>query len=224
MKVYSSSIIILKVLTYSCSRCYIYVLFQCHGDIELNPGSKKFKNKSLSVWHCNLDSLTAHNYSKFTQVKAYNALYNYDFICLSETYLDSTTLDNLLKIDGFNLVRADHPNNINRGRVCIYYKESLPVRVISLPYLKEAFILEMKDNNEKMIVSAIYRYPSQNNCESDFLLNFEQLLSNISTCKPSVFIITGDLIQDLLPVGLMTSTPWKDQNYIRSHPQTDFLN
>ena len=69
-------------------------------------------------------------------------MYKHDFICLSETYLDSSTPDRLLKIDGYILVRADHPNNIKRGGVCIYYKESLPVRVISLPYLKEALLLD----------------------------------------------------------------------------------
>ena len=42
---------------------------------------------------------------------------------MPETYLDSTTSDNLLEIDGYNLVRADHPDNIKRGGVCIYYKE-----------------------------------------------------------------------------------------------------
>ena len=120
-------------------------------------------------------------------------MYKYDCICLSETYLDSTTPDNLLEIDGYNLVRADHPDNIKRGGVCIYYKESLPVRVISLPYLKEGLVLEMNDNNKKMIVSVIYRSPSQNNREFDsFLLNFEQLLSDISTHEPTVSIITGD--------------------------------
>ena len=165
----------------------------CHGDIELNPGPKNLKNKLLSVCHWNLNSLTAHNYSKLTQLKAYISLYKHDFICLSETYLDSTTPDNLIEIDGYNLVRADHPDNIKRGGICIYYKESLPVRVISLPYLKEALLLEMNDNNKKMIVSVIYRSPSQNNREFDsFLLNFEQLLSDISTRKPTVSIITGD--------------------------------
>ena len=135
----------------------------------------------------------AHNYSRLTQLKTYTSMYKYDFICLSETYLDSTTPDYLLEIDGYNLVRADHPDNIKRGGVCIYYKESLPVRVISLPYLKEGLVLEMNDNNKKMIVSVIYRSPSQNNREFDsFLLNFEQLLSDISTRKPTVSIITGD--------------------------------
>ena len=51
----------------------------------------------------------------------------------------------------------------------------------------------MNDSNEKMILSVIYRSPSQNHREFDsFLLNFEQLLSDISTGKPTVSIITGD--------------------------------
>ena len=44
-----------------------------------------------------------------------------------------------------------------------------------------------------MIVSGIYRSLSQNNCEFEsLLLNFEQLLSDIFTHKPTVSIITGD--------------------------------
>ena len=60
---------------------------------------------------------------------------------LSKTYLDSMKPDHLLEIDGYSLVRADHPDNIKRGGVCTYYKESLPVGVISLTYLKEALLL-----------------------------------------------------------------------------------
>ena len=117
----------------------------------------------------------------------------HDFICLSETYLDSSTPDRLLKIDGYILVRADHPNNIKRGGVCIYYKESLPVRVISLPYLKEALLLKMTYNNKKVIVSVIHRSPNQNISEFDlFLSNFEELLSDINKHKPFLSIITGD--------------------------------
>ena len=120
-------------------------------------------------------------------------MYKHDFICLSETYLDSSTPDSLLEIDGYNLIRADHPDNIKRGGVCIYYKESLPVRFLSSPYLKEALLLEMIDNNKKIIVSVIYRSPSQSNREfNSFLSSFEQLLSEISKRIPTVSIITGD--------------------------------
>ena len=59
---------------------YLFVLLQCHGDIELNPGPKNLKTKLFSVCHWNLNSLTAHNYSKLAQVKAYISMYKHDFI------------------------------------------------------------------------------------------------------------------------------------------------
>ena len=126
-------------------------------------------------------------------MKAYISMYRHDFIYLSDTYLDSSTPDSLLEIDGYILVRADHPNNIKRGGVWNYCKESLPVRVISLPYLKEALLLEMTYKNKKVIVSVIYPSPSQNNSEFDlFLSNFKKLLSNINKRKPFLSVITDD--------------------------------
>ena len=144
---------------------YIFILLRGHGDIELNPGPRKSKENTLSVCHWNLNSITAHNFSKLTQLKAYISTYKHDFICLSETYLDSSTPDNLIEIEGYKLVRVDHPANIKRGGVCIYYKESLPVRIISLPYFKEGLLLEMIHNNKKVMVAVIYRSPSQNSDE-----------------------------------------------------------
>ena len=172
---------------------YIFIFLQCHGDIEPNPGPKKLKANYLSVYHWNLNSLSAHNFTKLTQLKAYNSIYKYDFICLSETYLDSSTPDNLIEIDGYKLIRADHPDNIKRGGVCIYYKESLPVRVISTPYYKEALLLELTHNNKKVMVSVIYRSPSQTNDEFDaFLSNLQLLLNDINYRKPSSSVVAGD--------------------------------
>ena len=96
-------------------------------------------------------------------------------------------------MEGYKLIRADHPNNIKRGGVCIYYKESLPVRVISIPYFNEALLLEMSCNNKKVMVSVIYRSPSQTNDEFDtFLSNFQMLLNDINNRKPSLSVVTGD--------------------------------
>ena len=72
------------------------IILQCHGDIEPSPGPRKLKTNKFSVCHWNLNSLSAHSFSKLTQLKAYNSIYKYDFICLSETYLDSSILDNLI--------------------------------------------------------------------------------------------------------------------------------
>ena len=67
------------------------------------------------------------------------------------------------------------------------------MRVISLPYLKEALLLELTDNNKKIFVTVIYPSPSQNNGEFNLFLSiFEQLLNEINQCKPMLSIITGD--------------------------------
>ena len=103
-------------------------------------------------------------------------MYKHDFLCLSETYLDASVPDSLLEIDRYNLVRADHPNDTKRGGVCIYYKESLPVRTINLSYFEEALLLEITYHNKKIIVSVI----------------LEKLVSDINNREPALSIITGD--------------------------------
>ena len=38
----------------------------------------------------NLKSITAHNFAKEYLLQAYNAIHNFDLICLSKSYLDSS--------------------------------------------------------------------------------------------------------------------------------------
>ena len=70
--------------------CVLIVLIIC-GDIELNRGPKKDKScDNFSLGHWNLNSITAHDFSKLSLLEAYNTHHMYDIICLSETYLDSS--------------------------------------------------------------------------------------------------------------------------------------
>ena len=72
---------------------YIFIFQLCHGDIESNPGPKRLKSNYLSICHVNLKSISAHNFSKIIQLKAYNLIHKHDLICLSETYLDSSNFN-----------------------------------------------------------------------------------------------------------------------------------
>ena len=45
---------------------YILIILQFHGNIEPNPGPKNLNTNSFSVCHWNLNSLSAHNFSKPT--------------------------------------------------------------------------------------------------------------------------------------------------------------
>ena len=140
---------------------YTFLLIRSHGDIKLNSGPRKTKENTLSVCYWNLNTITAHNFSKLTQLKAYISTYKHDFICLSETHLDSSTPGNLIDIEEYNLVRADHPDNIERGGVCIYYKEPLPVRFTSSPFFKEVLLLEMSCNKKRCCVCNLSFFKSK---------------------------------------------------------------
>ena len=51
----------------------------------------------------------------------------------------------------------------------------------------------MSHNNKNVIISVIYRFPSQNNYEFDlFLSNFEKLMIDKKSRKPYLSVIKGD--------------------------------
>ena len=132
---------------------------------------------------------------KLPSIAAYNTIHKYDFICVSETYLDSSvrTDDKDILIYGYNLICADHPSNNKRGDVCIYYQESFAVELVETNYLSECLLCEVSINNKKGYVTVLYRSPSQNSLEFDnFILNFEMVLSDINPSNPHFSIILGD--------------------------------
>ena len=86
-------------------------------------------------------------FTKVSLLSAYISVHKFDIICLSETYLNSETPsdDKNLKIGRYNLVREDHPSNSKRGGVCVYYKSSLPFRVINEKYLQESIFFLIRN-------------------------------------------------------------------------------
>ena len=80
-----------------------------------------------------------YGYSKLFLLKVYKSIHKFDIICLPETYLDSTVPfdDASLVFSGYNLVCSDHPSKNKRGGVYLYYKNYLPLRILSISYLKE---------------------------------------------------------------------------------------
>ena len=103
-----------------------HLLLLLSGDIETNPCPKRSPN--IKFCHWNLNGLAAHNFIKVSLVEAFILTNNFDLVCLTQTFLDSTIPNDDVKIqiNGYSLLRADHPNDIKRGGVCIYFKESLP--------------------------------------------------------------------------------------------------
>ena len=89
--------------------------------MEILNQTQVVEKQNQSIWNLSLNSLSAYNFAKLTQLKAYNSIYQQDFIRLSDTYLNSATSKNLLEIEGYNLVQADHLNNVKRGGVPLIY-------------------------------------------------------------------------------------------------------
>ena len=72
------------------STYFLHIILLLQRDIETNPGPQKEKKKNLSCYHWNVNSLIAHNLSKISQLEAYNSVYKHDFVCISETFFDSS--------------------------------------------------------------------------------------------------------------------------------------
>ena len=74
-------------------------------------------------------------------------------IYISETYLDSSFPNDYprLKLPGYNVVRADTPNNAKRSGIYVYFKESLAVRSVTSLYLKKCLLLKFLIKIEKVM-------------------------------------------------------------------------
>ena len=153
---------------------FFTLIFLCHEDIELNQGPKKSANyQALKFCHWNLNIILYGNCFKESLLKSFNALHNYDFICLSETFLSplvSSAFDSL-NTDDYNIVRSDHHSGSKKGGVCRYFKESLPIRMLKITPMTECLVLIMLYNNKLVIVSVIYRIKNLHNLKC-FLVNF----------------------------------------------------
>ena len=82
------------------------ILVKLSADVEENPGSKPKLCQSFSVCHWNVNSAFAHNFSKFSILRAC-IFHKFDVICISETFLNSDTAfdDDNLKIEGYHIAR-----------------------------------------------------------------------------------------------------------------------
>ena len=72
-----------------------------HSDIEPDPGPKH-----LSIFHWNLNRLTAHISLRLSQLQAFNLLHKFDILCISKIHLDSSVSkdDNALSIEGYSII------------------------------------------------------------------------------------------------------------------------
>ena len=161
----------------------------------MKPGTKPNPCHSLSICHWNLNSLAAHNYLKVSPLRAYVAIKKFDGVCLSETYIDSSYLsdDDNFHLPGYNLVRDDHPSNAKKRGICIYFKNSLPLKVLDVQLLQECINFEIKIAEKICNFISLYRSPSQSKDEFEsFVDKFELNLDSIVHRNPYLIVVLGE--------------------------------
>ena len=180
-------LLIRALLHWICNLLFKTILLS--GDIETNPGPDTL---DFCTW--NLNSITAYDFLRVALVEAYNSVYKYDLIGIVETHLDTTINEARLAIDGYALYKSNHPQNVKRGGVGLYVRDSLPSKLRpDLAVLPECISLEVQIHRKKYFFVVLYRSPSQTQSEFDtFILKFELLLSKIYAENPFCVIITGD--------------------------------
>ena len=119
----------------------------------------------------------------------------FDIICISESYLNSDILssDEKLNITGYDMFLADHPSGDRRGGVCIYYKETLPIKELKISYLQESICFDLKIGNKLCSIVSLYRSPSQTSDEfENFLNNLNLTLESVTQRNPFLTVVIGD--------------------------------
>ncbi len=130
------------------------------GSVESNPGPAP-KLFSFCTW--NVDSLLARDGIKKSYIECLQSSHDVDIFACCESYLNSTNQNvEDLQISGFSQIpfRSDcnQPGRA-KGGVCLYYKESLPIkRRPDLELLDECICAEI--NRKKIIYIVSYRSPS----------------------------------------------------------------
>ena len=141
-----------------------------------------------------------------------------DLIAFSETRLDANITDNMINLDGYDIVRKDRSRN--GGGVCIYLRSSINYKIrddLVRSELEAVCIEIIKPHSKHFVVTTVYRPPS---ALSKFFDHFEKLIKAIDNENKEMYIL-GDLNCDLLRPDKDCNIPTKKiksfMNFISYH-------
>ena len=118
-----------------------------------------------------------------------------DLFAMNETRLDSNIDNNMIQIDGYDVIRRDRSRN--GGGVCIYIRNCINHNIrndIVPPELEATCVEIMKPFSHPFIVATVYRPPC---ATSEFFDYLEHLLKAIDNENKEMYLL-GDLNCDLL--------------------------
>ena len=164
--------------------------------MEINPGpdASKKGNISFAVW--NLDSLPARDFARIPLIETLQATYDFDIFGMCESMLTADNLNEDIFINGFSPdpIRADKPLNIRNGGVCLYFKESLPIKErCDLEILPETIVAEIKLNKKNIFFVLSYCHPNMPVDElTEYTKALKKIYESIRKENPTVYILSGD--------------------------------
>ena len=104
----------------------------------------------------------AYNFIKVSLLQTLAVTNDYDIICLTETFQDSSMENDhdRISIPGYNFLRADHPSTTKREEACIYYMGHLPIiKRNDLCQLHDYLVTELRIGKNKCFFTCLYRSP-----------------------------------------------------------------
>ena len=88
---------------------------------------------------------------------------------------------------------TDFSSNSKRGGICVYYKSSLPFRLINLKDLQKSLLFEIRIGSKCCKFSCLYRSPSQTQDEFEtFPKKFELSLDKIHENNLFMTVVLAD--------------------------------
>ena len=189
--------------------CRQYVKQQCERrffkTLSSIPNERGFKMAFLNIVSVpkNIDEINFSMTNKFI-----------DLIAFNETRLDANITDNMINLDGYDIVRKDRSRS--GGGVCIYLRSSInyskvrniliKVRNDLVPTELEAVCVEIiKPHSKPFLVTTVYRPPS---ALSEFFDHLENLIKAADNENKKLYIL-GDLNCNMLKTNDDSNIPTK---------------
>ena len=169
---------------------------QCHAMVT--PHTQAFQKSKVSVAHLNAQSIKSRNH--LLPVRNLMTEKEYGILVVSEYWLNSSVTNAEVEIEGYKLIRLDHPNH-RAGGVCVYVRRSHKSKVlkdlsrISDSGFHQLWVQVQQKKLKSFLLCVTYRTPD---CPlSCFVEDFMDQYLQALTYGKSVLVV-GDLNCDLL--------------------------